>query len=434
MKLGTFCDATHTASANVLQRAGAKAAVFMGDRVSFAHEVQAKMRLRGLLDPRQNQTITCVYQKDLACRIETAEGGALSPERTQSWTVGHLAEQMRIQIGMNALSEVAYLCEAPTIKFIRAAHRDPARQMKLFAHYRSALVDAAAHDPYAQYGEPLGEKPTESVLRSFATEKTRAFKSTVPQNVETWIQAVAQRIPSMAAASHTLAGEVQMHTQLQQQTHRQNYRPRPFDPLEAAGVYGDLKFSAPHFPRLAPMRSARDVFGTQGLSGDLYLSTNQLRTAVNAGTQLEAGFLKPIDFFLIIFEGSRRIAYVPSNEILGNGYRDLIDVKADPATRHQLMVVNAEGKLCLQGKGPLAPTPDQVKETLSSQWLQDLVIDAALLRGQIAHPLRLLERLATWKDFDALWKRVLDALPNPETASQEAMRRLRESPNKTPRR
>ena len=92
--------------------------------------------------------------------------------------------------------------------------------------------------------------------------------------------------------------------------------------------------------------------------------------------------------------------------------------------KHKAFIINAEGKVIQKGKGLLAPTDEEVEKILKSQWMQDLVIDAALLKGEIVHADRLLERMKTWKDFPQFWEKIVQALPNPENANRAAMSRL----------
>ena len=218
---------------------------------------------------------------------------------------------------------------------------------------------------------------------------------------------------------------VEQHMHLKKETDKQHYRPRPFDPISAEPIYGDLILCTPNFPQRLNIRSTREFFGTDGLTNNLYFELNQRRTAKNAGASMEAGYLKPIDFLLVLIpERGDPMAVVTCNEVISGFIEELVQGSEDSAVKHKAFLVTAEGRLIQKGKGVLAPSEKEVSQILKSAWMKDLVIDAALLRGQVVHPDRLLERLKDWKGFYPFWKKVVEAQPNPEIANQAAISKL----------
>lgn len=151
-------------------------------------------------------------------------------------------------------------------------------------------------------------------------------------------------------------------------------------------------------------------------------------------------YLKPIHFFLILAEknkqtGEVRIwADVNSNQIIGSEQDELITCpKEVEDLTHTVFLVSANGDIIQRGRGAVAPIEESVTSITQSLWLQDLVIDAALMRGRIHNPVRLLERIkaSSWLEFESLWNKILKALPNVEHAQVQAFEKLKKMYQRT---
>jgi hypothetical protein len=288
------------------------------------------------------------------------------------------------------------------------------------------------HHPYNQYGSHPTYVDTETVLKNHASTKYAQFGYSTPLDwekgmggkISASIVPVKQRVPKIYCGRSQ--GLVEHHNHIKKHVEQIALRPRPFDPISAAPVYGECGIDTPEFPFL--FSSAQYWYGCTGLTEGLEVDSYHIQTALNNGVHMNTAYLKPIDFFIIlILEDGSHKAVVSSNDIFNTAYRKLQRGTQNPLVKHKAFMVSSGGLLIQRGKGQLAPKEEDVQRIMKSEWMRDLVIDAALLTGQIAHPDRLLERIKNWKSpetFEEFWKRIVAAQPNPETANVLGMKRL----------
>ena len=433
LKLGTYYDASHTESANILQKVGTTAYVYVADNLTASRLIQALMRLRGLLDEQMIQNVVWIYPKGVAKKIPLGSSKELDGAALFAWCVQNEVAQMEKRIILAGFQEIGFKIESPAAQELKKLVHDPKGQIALMEKYSGGFLEKNRHDPYGAYGEHEKDEKTAEVLRAYAKELYAKFGYTTPfdenthmvEGINAIIEEVKKRIKTIPTNwGKKLSTEVEQHTRLQKETEQENYRPRPFDPLSSEGIYGDVGIDTPGYPFTSDIKPADEIFHTKGLTENFYLELNQRNTAKNAGKPMGENYLKPIDLFEIIITEKGTVAVVCINEITSTHLRRLEKETNNPELKHKAFIVSAEGKLIQKGKGVLAPTDEQIEKILKSQWMQDLAIDAALLRGEIIHPDRLLERIKTWKDFPQFWEKIVQALPNPENANRPAMNRL----------
>lgn len=436
LKLGTYFDASHTESANILQKVGTTALIYVADNLTVSRLIQALMRLRGLLDEKMIQSVVWVYPKEVARKIPHGSSNELDGAAIFAWSLRNEVKQMKKRIVLAAFQEISIKVETQAAAELKHHLHDPKKQIQLMKKYSKGFLEKNKHDPYGTYAEHEHEEETQKVLMTFAKESYARFGYSMPfhqnrallKEIESIIRSVEQRIQKIATSwGRKLSLEVEQHTKLKKDAEQENYRPRPFDPISAMGIYGNCGIDNPDYLK-CDFRKVRSVFKTEGLTDNFYFELNQTLTAQNAGESMGEKYLKPIDFFeIVIPENGNPLAIVTVNEIISSHLECLAKGTENEAVKHKAFLVSAEGRLIQKGNGVLAPPEEMVDKILKSQWMQDLVIDAALLRGQIVHPDRLLERIKKWPNFPAFWNEVIEAQPNPETVNRAGMTRLIEN-------
>ena len=123
----------------------------------------------------------------------------------------------------------------------------------------------------------------------------------------------------------------------------------------------------------------------------------------------------------MIVEKDRVWAEAISNDMLPKYIKHLEAGVLDRTIQHQAFIIRADGVLYREGKGDLAPTEEVIDRVMRSQWMEDVLIDAALLRGKILYSDRFKERVAQWPDFLELWNKILTALRRKREISESAL-------------
>lgn len=351
-----------------------------------------------------------------------------------SWTVTNEVEQLKKKVILAAFQEISFEIDKKARDEIERLLEDPEGQILLMEKYKNGLLDHIVHNPYAVFADHEKEEKCRVVLMNYAKDRYQKYGYKVPfknntvllSRIESIVQEAESRVKMILTGQKPDLGlEVERHTQQKKETEQKQYKPRPFDPIAGEKLIGKLRVTFPRYPDLLDIRSARSFFDTPRLTERLFLDINQRRTAVQSGSSLGKKYLKPIDFFMILFEeGQEPIAVVQSNDFLPVIQEDMALGTEEKEVKHKVLLVTSEGVLIQRGKKRLEPTEKEISDVMNSQWLQDLVIDAALLKGKIAHPERLRARIADWKDFPKFWEKIIAAQPNPEAADRLGMNRL----------
>ncbi len=429
MEFGTYFDASHTESANVHHKKGTAALVFVGDRLIQPRLIQALGRLRGWLLEEMLQSVIWVYPREVAQKIspgsQRIEGKAL-----YTWTRKNTAEAMEKWIVEAQYQNISLTIEGKAEAERRKLLHDPKGQIALLQKHQRGYLEDHPHNPYLQFRKHPSKAATETVLRDFAAAKFAQFrysddpldwKGEMGMVITQIIGTVKERIPTIYWGYSQ--GVVEHHNHIKKQMEQVDLRPRPFNPISAAPVYGKIGVDDPDFPNC--FSDARQMYNCMHLTEGFCVSHTHLNTALLAGQEMGTRYLKPIDFFIIaILEDGRKLATVASNEIVSQSLKDLQKGTDNPEVKHRAFLITATGQLIQRGKRRLAPKEEEMRLILQSEWMQDLIIDAALLRGQIAHPDRLLKRLKAWPNFVDFWSKTVATQPNPETANVSGMKRL----------
>jgi len=450
LNLGTIYDSARTESANILQKKDAKALFFLGDGLTASHLVQAVMRLRGFLD--KDQTVSWVVPRSLGQKIADKDNG---PEVSDilAWTEDNEKEQENTRIIINAFQEIAFaIAKQARNELKRAFRKDcmtPGSKMEsmkeTYRKYAWGLNERLPIDAYQAFGEHEVLKKTREALESFALTAYVRFSygisyysnenQSLRAEVNAIISDVEKRIKEVyASPSLFVAAEVEQQQEMRTQKEKQqeNQCPRPMQSRPLDGKYGDVEVYSPKFLNVK-RELACDFLESKFITDNLYFSLNQMITATANGTEIA----KPIDFFLIIIEQNpytkkKKIwADVDSNEIVAHDLNDLLlSPKKVEGLTHTAFFISASGQLVQKGLGALTPDAREMQKILQSDWVRDLVIDAALLKGKIPKDPkdidRILQRIKKcgWDEFAKLWDKILNSLPNVERAQIQAFESL----------
>ncbi len=475
LHFGTIFDPAHIESTNILQKPNAKAFFFLEDGLTTSSLIQAVTRLRGFLT--LNQTITWVLSPNLSQKI--SEDETLTVANILLWTDSYKKEQEELRIVLNAFQEITFVIAKLARKNLKALHAEESKikdskmesVIEYFQKVAQGLLETRPRDAYEAFGQHEVKRETKKVLLSFAKSHYRKFDYDVTyednkelqNSINGIIEDVEERIKHIYATldcSHVLeighqagssqhvalssserqagssqhvalssSGHQEIHTQKQRQQENQCFHPIP---ISLDGEYGDTSICSPAYPQ-AKKTEARSFFKTSFFKDDFYLLENYVRTAKLSSLESESEYLKPIHFFIIcIIEDEGCLsewAFVDSNEIVSTVLDDLINCPPTvEGLEHTAFLVSAQGRLIQKGCGAIQPDQAVVDRIIESEWMENLVIDAALINGRIQNINSLskrIERLGSWKEFEELWNTILQTLPNPETAQTQLYEKLK---------
>ena len=127
LKLGTYYDASHTESANILQKVGTTAYVYVADNLTTSRLIQALMRLRGLLDEQMIQNVVWIYPKSVAKKIPLGSSKELDGAALFAWCVQNEVAQMEKRIILAGFQEIGFKIESPAAQELKKLVHDPER-------------------------------------------------------------------------------------------------------------------------------------------------------------------------------------------------------------------------------------------------------------------------------------------------------------------
>ncbi len=448
LRIGTYYDAAHVESADLPQKRGAKAIVFLVDRLPFSHFVQLLLRCRTLLDRSMEHSFAWAIQKNLARKIRVGRSGKLDGAALYAWMIKNEASQTRNRLVLAAFQEVGALVQRQ-VETMRSGIKESSDRIALLKQSKDAYLEYMRHDPYGLFGEHEREFNCHEVLLAFAKDLYRRLAIKEPfdgqiemrRGIEGIAGDLAKRVRGISAnfakgnSLHSLSGNVEQHCRLQSNVEQRQFLPRPFDPLSSEGIFGSFSVYEQGYPKGACYREVRESFvegeekakqlipGSWMLSENFYYERNQIVTARNAGLPLGEKFLKPIDYILITIEPvdgqkPKIRAIAMSNDVMESVISDLTNPKPDPEKMptHSAFLITSRRVLVQAGTGVLEPPAGMVEELLESEWLIDIETDAGLLRGEFLNLNRLIERRKSWPDFETFYRKIVERLPNPETA------------------
>lgn len=421
--IGVFLDAQHAESANFPPIPHSAAYILSGRSLTLSHTIQSIMRERGFLDDSIDQRIIWVIPESLMIKQGVSSEGFHS--RTLfSWLLNNEVKAYKSTILMAAFQEIAFKIESLGL--------NSSDDRSHYIHKHAAGFKEQAHPTQAWESHEKSEI-TSLFLRQFATEYYDRFHFEIPYKAQTSLNAeieeiimqVEKKIAQIAVNFHTrTATEVHQKCMLHahEEIQKVQYRPNPL-PITPEQLRPHTPLTDPNYLlSLKPKHAVRSIFKTPHLTEHFYLEPNQLHTARRLDHPLKEKFLKRIDFILIIIQGDQVYAQAVSHDVAIHHLKSLKNPPSAVHLEHQAFMIRADGVLYQSGMGVLAPTVEKRNAILSSTWLQDVLIDAALLKGQILNDNdRFSERVKKWPQFHEFWKKILKALPFPREYSLQSM-------------
>lgn len=443
LNLATYYDPSRSESSNILQKRKLEALLFVGEGLTLSHATQALMRLRGFVEEGFEQNVSMVFLKHTARQIFSTE--AYEIDEFFHWTYQNQKEQEEKRIILNTYQEIAYLVAQEAREEIHAVYQedeseDLSEALQVYAKYESAFVEPIPCNAYEAFAEHDSLCPVEDAFYSFAESLYARFNYAVSfrgnQRVQEGVLSLIQNVKQVIEKIHSnanklVAKEVEQHIQrkCESQREQENYCPRPYEPLALPGIYGNVSITSPMF--FPEGKWARDVFKSDFLNDRIYLELNHMKTArLNPGEEEGTRCIKPIRFYMILLrENNPAVALVMAHELVSSQLKLILDCQeVIEGLKHTVFIVSAKGDLIQRGVGALAPRGEVVEELIRSEWMQELIIDAALLKGEIPdHPLlhQRIERFG-WPIFEELWLKILEGLPcldQAETHNFETLRK-----------
>ena len=418
--IGVFFDAPHAESANFPAIPHSAAYILTGGSLTLSHAIQTLMRCRGFLDDAIDQRIIWVVPPGVNKKREAQE--TFHSRILFSLFLQNEVKSIKNSLLMAAFQEIAFKIESIAL----AGLPNPSAAIKKHA---DGFRDVVKPDQTWESNEKLED--TDAVLWSFAKGFYQRFRYATPFDEQTQLK---EDICQIITAVHTQIAHVlvdfhnravtEMHQKcmIQEQMQKLQY-PSNRQLLKAESLRPHKKITdQDYLSSLDPQNEAGAVFKTPHLTPKLYLEWNQLNTARTFTGSLKEKFLKPIHFLMIVIQGPDVYAEAVSNNVLIHHLEDLKNPPKDLKSPHQVLVLRADGVVYQEGAGSFAPSKEQKERVLSSLWLQDVLIDVALLKGKILNNDRFFERIQKWPQFIEFWGPILKALPHSQEHSLNALR------------
>jgi hypothetical protein len=451
LKVGTLYDPSRTESTNIQQKPDATALFLPWEGLRTKHAIQAVSRLRGFLSEPFSQRIVWVFQKDLGRKIFKSNDHV---QDFLDWTNKAEQEREAMQIVMNAFQEISYAIGRRARLEIRAAFEASKRNFSLkmkpvtetYQKYARGLEEESVVSAYELFGHPEILKNTREVLLDYARSLYRRFGyvEDIDSRLSSEIGLIAaraerrvDRVHSNIAQSSEREVEHHAHQHLETEAQREqvNQRPRPIQPKPSEGNFGRITFDRPDYLTVAKT-SARQLLDSPLLTPAFFCCENQVLTGqVQDDSGSSAEILKPIDYIAIVrIEDGPNIrfeAHACSNETLSTDLDRLVHCPERVENlKHTVFLITAPGKRLVQrGGGALRPPDETVERILQSEWLDDISLDTALMRGRILDKQAWFRRIYRsgqgWDGFEALWNEILRRLPNPETADAALFEKMK---------
>lgn len=418
--IGIYYDAPHAESANFPAIPHTAAYILAGESMTLSHTIQTIMRERGFLDEAIDQRIIWVVPR------------ALKEKRLEKRTLFHSsllfslflqneAKAIKSVILMAAFQEIAFKIESIGL----SSSTDQSRAIKT---YVGGFRDRVKPNQTWESREQLEEMAT--LLWLYAKGLYARFGYATPfedqaglnEGIAQIIAQVQTLITHVVVDFHTRAF-TEMHQKciIQEEMHKVQYQQDRL-PIKPEQLQPHKKIIDHDYPQsLNPQNEVRAIFKTPHLTQNFYLERNQLHTARVLKSSLKEKFIKPINFLMIIIHKDKVYAEAISHDVLVHHIEDLKNPPKDPDIQHQAFIIRADGVLYQEGSGSLAPSKEQRDQVLRSVWLQDILIDVALLKGRILNNNRFIERVKKWPQFLEFWSQVLQALPHPKEHSLNAL-------------
>ena len=381
------------------------------------------MRERGFLNEAIDQQIIWVVQKDLKAKMQ-GKCPEFSSGVIHTWCLKNEVRAKKMGIVMAAFQDITFKIE----QLGMLSHEDT--RQSILQHAEGFREHPT---PQATWGSERKMEKTNLVLWQFAEKSYDRFGFPIPFDQNTilkeaiaqTIAGVHQKISDIFIDFHKNAvSEMHQKCVVKKQMRTIQYQHSPTDALPEP-VVKHQKIKDKDYPSAMKNHATpiREVFKTPHLTENFYIESNQLSTAQQNGVHLKESFLKTIDFILVVVRDEGVwVAEAISNDMLPKYIKHLQQHPTDNAIQHQVFIIRADGVLYHRGTGTLAPSQTTIDDIMCSQWMQDVLIDTALLKGKILYNERFNERVSRWPDFLEFWNKILTALPLKKEISVNALR------------
>ncbi len=417
LAIGIFYDSTHAESANFPGMPHTNIYILAGETLTIDHAVQSINRARGNLESAMDMTLIWVVPAQLLAKKKVKEERVTSA-MLFSWFLQNKASSIKKVVLMAAFQEISLKIESLGLP----VSPDKSQAIKKYERgFREKVKPQQIWDAQEELAD------TDKVLWRFAETCYRRFGYETPfeavkKTLETFIAQVKAKIPQMVIDfQKTVLSEVHQRCvvieevhKLQFQIERPSRAPEPLRPFK-------LVTDKDYISSIKPENAAQIVFWAPRLTPGLFLEENQIHTARSLDISLKEKFLKPIDYMLIVLHEGKVFAEAVSDDVM---VRHLAALKRAPQgadIKHKALILRADDVLYQRGTHQLNPSDEMVKQVLESEWLQDILIDVALLNGKILHNERFIKRVQKWPNFFEFWGRIVQAQPRPKEYTLEAI-------------
>lgn len=429
----TFVDPSHRAGANIQQHKNTSVLVLIGADLSLSNKIQATERGRGLV--KGYQRLILGISEKLAHIIATP----ISTKPTLDWELRNEEKCTDQEYHLYVIDAIDYNLAEKAWNEIDA-QEDVGYQISNWRKYRGGLVIPVEMDIVRRLSQENTAKDLESSLWSYAAERYEAFGYSIAWKNATALRerlkplinsAVKRKYNDKNFNRMNVLSKTHMHTHqvaevktLVKTTHHSNLTSEPFHPLPS-----DLKIHRNDFPvkMMKYCQSASEAFKSKFLTPQLWFTENALLTAKSGKKSLRQDYLKPLMYFLVIKKQDVWHAFVLTDKESDSFKKQLSENSVLP---HQVALLSRDGMIVKNGKGEAAFT----KADMTSQFIQDVVIDLGILHCQLYHPGRFVDRIIQWHDFWPMWIKIKEAQADaPNKSSVESIeslipKHMRESP------
>ncbi len=412
LNLLTIIDPSHRAGANIEQPKGSSVLALLGEELTLSDDAQGKLRGRGVL--KNEQRIIWGVSQKLAPLISDH----LNPTSTLEWEMRNESKMIDKEILLSAFQQIDYWIEEPVRRML-LSEDDPQKQIAIWKRYRQGFVKQVAIDPIARFKGKRARAPTEKVLWDYAKQKYGSFQFDMPwdkaavlcRTLSPIIRFVAKRQPQLFTTAHVDSRQhATIFTFQKEEMKKEQITSDHINlvPVASLPLPEGITISSSTFVThlISHSRSVQEVFGSSHLTHGLYFTRNALCTAKMGETPLQETYLKPVQYFLLLYHKNRLAAFALSDTEASFFQNALINKKI---WEGHLALLSADGQLVQNGLG----TSRFTSAMLNATFIQDIVIDIGLARCTLLHPLRFIERIEKWDDFWPMWEKIKKWQPLP---------------------
>lgn len=425
MKLGIYYDVSHTESADVplLGHLPSFNTLFIpgsDDRFTYSASVQAVMRIRDFLNPDKRRKLIWIFSKGAPTKTR---------EELYQEMVKNEAKSVRSRILHAAAQEISVVIRAD-LEAQLSPETGAEEQIQLLKDHEAAFISLRQTDPSTTYCAREETLAVDIILNNFASSYYNKCygHAEIPKTMQKKIQELIQRASSIVktasskALDHT-GREVEVEIETTQES--KAHRPKPDDPTRAAPVYGEVSIKKPEFIEKTAHYLSTDIFGPS--FSRFYFTNTQIQTATFYDAQMGEKKLKPIDFFIILFDKEGKVHIRATiNECVNAYVRELKETEELPFMGHRALIMTGDGHIVQEGCGLMKPNEEEKARFLQSKQCQDLILDRDLLQARLPKDLKgAIRRMQEWgPSFREFYSKVVEAHPHKEDIETEAFNKV----------